>query len=205
MTELWLVRHGATDWNLQGRYQGQIDVPLNPTGLEQAQALAQKLAGKKFAAIYCSHLERARQTAQALADRLNLAVKIDPRLQEVSLGDWEGELFDDIAQNYPEHIAERRSNPVHSRPPGGESVAEVAARMAQAADDIARAHPEGPVIIVSHGLALATLICLARQIPLNQAFKLIPENAAPEVIEWPSPPQAAQPGQFSTFGIDRNN
>jgi alpha-ribazole phosphatase/probable phosphoglycerate mutase len=140
-----------------------------------------------------------------LADRLNLTVKVDPRLQEVSLGDWEGELFDDIAQNYPEHIAERRANPVHSRPPGGESVAEVAARMAQAANDITRAHPEEPVIIVSHGLALATLICLARQIPLSQVFKLIPENATPEVIDWPSPPEAAQPGQFFAFGIDRNN
>lgn len=184
MTEIWLVRHGATDWNLQGRYQGQADIPLNSVGLEQARAMADKLATENIVAIYSSSLQRARQTAQALADRVGLPVHTDPRLQEVSLGKWEGQLFTDIHQRFPELIAERRANPIYFRPPDGETVAEVVERAVAAVNEIASAHPEGPVVIVSHGLTLATLICLARQQSLRQSFDMLPPNATPEKIEW---------------------
>ncbi len=184
MTEIWLVRHGATDWNLQGRYQGQADIPLNSVGLEQARAMADKLATENIVAIYSSSLQRARQTAQALADRVGLPVHTDPRLQEVSLGKWEGQLFTDIHQRFPELIAERRANPIYFRPPDGETVAEVVERAVAAVNEIASAHPEGPVVIVSHGLTLATLICLARQHSLRQSFDMLPPNAIPEKIEW---------------------
>ncbi len=186
MTHLVLVRHGQTDWNLEGRYQGQADPPLNKAGRQQARMLATRLAGRSFEAIYSSDLQRARETAEILAQALCLPVSLDPRLREVSLGEWEGQLGHNIAATYPEAWEERRRDPVHARPPGGETVAEVAARVWAATDDIARAHPHGCVLIISHGLALATILAKARNHPIEQVFELIPENAQVEEIEWRS-------------------
>jgi broad specificity phosphatase PhoE len=185
MPELHLIRHGQTDWNVQGRYQGQADMPLNPTGLSQARALAEDLEGQVFTAIYSSDLQRARQTAQILANRLGLVLRLDVRLREIHQGDWQGLLVSDLAQRYAAEMAARREDPVSARAPGGESVGEVAARVYDAADEIARNHPLGRVLVVSHGLALATLIARGRHIPLEQVYALIPDNAHPSVITWP--------------------
>lgn len=189
MTQFWLVRHGQTDWNVEGRWQGQVESapPLNAAGQAQAEALAAQLNGARFEAIYSSDALRARETAGILAARLRLTVKVDPRLREIHQGEWEGMLGRDIADRYPAAWAARERDPLHARPPGGESVAEVAARLWRAADDILRVHPVGQLLIVSHGLALATLICRARGLPLTQAYQVVPDNAHPEVIEWTLP------------------
>ena len=186
MTQLILARHGATDWNLAGRYQGQADPPLNALGRQQAEALADVLAAAPLAAIYSSDLQRAHDTAQAVAARHGLAVRVEPRLREVNQGAWEGMLHADILAGYPEEWAARERDPLHARAPGGESVAEVAARVIAAADDIARRRPAGPVLVVSHGLALACLLCEARNLPLQDAREHIPDNAVPLPISWPA-------------------
>jgi broad specificity phosphatase PhoE len=184
MTELWLVRHGQTDWNLEGRYQGKKDVPLNATGWAQVEQVLKKLDGKKFDVIYSSHLTRALQTAKRLAEAFGLDVCVDERLSEISLGVWEGMLFADIQRLYPQEIKEREINPPHVRSPGGETVAEVAVRMVEAANEITQAHPNGRVLVTSHGLALSTLICLANGISLKKVFEVRPDNAQPVKIEW---------------------
>jgi probable phosphoglycerate mutase len=192
MTYLWLVRHGQTDWNVQGRWQGQTPdaPPLNATGLAQAEAVAEQLAaqasqdGLAFAAIYSSDLLRARQTAEVIARRLGLPVQLDARLREVHLGVWEGMLGDEVALRYVAELDERRRDPVHSRPPQGESVYEVAARVGQAFDAIARAHPDQHVIVISHGLALAAGLCLAEGRPLAEVFTRIPDHAVAQVVRW---------------------
>jgi broad specificity phosphatase PhoE len=192
MTYLWLVRHGQTDWNVQGRWQGQTPdaPPLNAAGLAQAQALAEQLAdqvardGTAFAAIYSSDLLRARQTAEIIARRLGLPVQLDARLREVHLGVWEGMLGDEVALRYVAELDERRRDPVHSRPPQGESIYEVAARVGQAFDAIARAHPDQHVIVISHGLTLAAGLCLAEGRPLAEVFTRIPDHAVTQMIQW---------------------
>jgi broad specificity phosphatase PhoE len=181
-----LARHGVTDWNLAGRYQGQADPPLNEAGRRQARALAEQLAGEPIRAIYSSDLQRAYDTAQAAAERLGLPVTVEPRLREVNQGEWEGMLHPDILARYPEAWAERERDPLHSRSPGGESVFEVSARVWSAAADIARAHPDGLVLIVSHGLALACLYCKAHGLPVEQARNHIPPNATPLRVNWPA-------------------
>ncbi len=186
MTELWLVRHGQTDWNLEGRYQGQSDVPLNATGLAQAADLAASLDGRHFDALYASDLARAYQTAQVIAARLGLPVHTDTRLREINQGEWQGRTLDEIKGIYNEgaqatHVT---IDPVTARAPGGESVWEVSQRMAQAADDITRTYPHGAVLVVGHGLALATLFCQAENIPLSQVYAHIPENTKATIIRW---------------------
>jgi alpha-ribazole phosphatase len=184
MTHFCLVRHGQTDWNLEGRYQGQSDVPLNENGRNQARALAQKLKGYPFAAIHTSDLARAKETADILAATLRLQVICDPRLREINQGKWEGQLVDAIKARYAELWQQRTVDPASLRPPGGETVEEVAKRVHAAMDDIARHHPGESVLVVSHGLALATVICTVRAIPLGQAYNVIPENGEPVWLEW---------------------
>ncbi len=186
MTTLWLIRHGQTDWNLEGRYQGQSDVPLNARGLAQAETFAASLGGKHFDALYTSDLARAYQTAQVIAVCIGLPVQPDPRLREINQGEWQGRTLDEIKGIYNEGAQARQVtiDPVTVRAPGGESVWEVSQRMAQAADDIARRYPDGTVLVVGHGLALATLYCQAENIPLADVYFHIPENTQATIIRW---------------------
>jgi len=186
MTHLCLIRHGQTDWNLEGRYQGQSDVPLNEKGLDQAKSLIEKLDGQTFAAIYSSDLERARQTAEPFAKTLGMTVNIEPRLREINQGQWEGVLVENIKARYAKVWSQRTEDPANVRPPGGETVREVATRVYAALDDIARKYPIENVLVVSHGLSIATAICRARDIPVGQAYTVIPDNVQPLWMNWQS-------------------
>jgi len=184
MSHLCLIRHGQTDWNLEGRYQGQSDVPLNENGLTQARILIEKLNGQTFNAIYSSDLKRARQTADPVAKALGMEVQIERRLREINQGEWEGVLVEDIKARYAEIWSQRTEDPANVRPPGGETVREVATRVYAALDNIARDHPNGNVLIVSHGLSIATAICRLKNIPVGQAYTVIPDNVQPIWMDW---------------------
>ena len=184
MTRFCLIRHGQTDWNIEGRYQGQSDVPLNENGRTQAQNLAQELRGQKFAAIYSSDLSRAKETAEIVAVYQNLPVLVDTRLREINQGEWEGQLVDVIKERYAELWRQSMIDPATVRPPGGETVAEVASRMVEALSEMAQLYPNKSVLIASHGLALATILCKIQGIPLGQAYRVIPDNAEPVWVSW---------------------
>lgn len=106
-----LVRHGQTDWNLEGRYQGQSDVPLNQTGRAEAQSLAGRLKGKSFAAIHTSDLQRARETAEIIAEVLTLPVTLEPLLREINQGEWEGQFVEAIKARFAELWEQRTMDP----------------------------------------------------------------------------------------------
>lgn len=184
MTEIWLVRHGQTDWNLERRFQGQTDIPLNLKGLQQAELLACKLNQETFDAIYSSDLQRASQTAECVARTLKMPVLYDSRLREICQGEWEGMSLDEVIGRYKVDPTAENRDPVHSRAPGGESVAEVAARMSEAANSIACGHPRGKVLIVSHGVSVAALFCAANKIPMERHHEYIPDNTDVLVIRW---------------------
>jgi broad specificity phosphatase PhoE len=184
MTGLCLIRHGQTDWNLEGRYQGQGDVPLNEKGREQARAVARQLKGQVFTALYASDLRRAMETAEIIREVVNLPVNPEPRLREIDQGEWEGQLVEAIKARYTEVWQQRIVDPASIRPPGGETIREVATRVHAALDDVSRLHPNGEVLIVSHGLALATALCRVRSIPIGQAYGVIPDNAKPIWVDW---------------------
>lgn len=185
MTEIWLVRHGETEWNREHRFMGQRDIPLNAEGLRQAAELAAGLKGQRFDALVSSDLLRARQTAEALAAALGLPLRLDARLREVQLGAWQGEVHAEIQARFPAQWAERYASPPDFRPPGGETIAEMAARACAAVDELAAAYPRGRVLLVSHGILLAALICRARGLPLAQIYEQNPAHARAEIIQWP--------------------
>ena len=123
-TEFWVVRHGESTWNVDGRYQGQTDVPLSQVGILQAATLAERLTGQLFSAVYTSDLLRASQTAQSVADRLlNLPeVPVHAGLREIDVGVLAGLMISDIRLRFPEYLTALQEDPWATRRPEGESM-----------------------------------------------------------------------------------
>jgi len=138
VTTLLLVRHGETDWNAEGRLQGHTDRPLNDFGRRQAKALAEELDGEEIEAIYASDLARARETAEILGERLGLPTVLDPDLREKNWGTWEG-------------LTPTERDRVEFE---GETTEEHRERMLRALHRIAERHPDGRVLVVTHGGSL---------------------------------------------------
>jgi probable phosphoglycerate mutase len=157
---LYLARHGETDWNRAGRWQGHTDIPLSEIGRAQAQALAAGLRGRGIAEVHASDLLRAAGTAEIIADALGLAaVRVDARLRERGFGCFEGLTRDECAARHPDawarYLADRRATP-----PGGEPQAAVVARIVAALTDIARAPraAEAATLVISHGGTIRTFV-----------------------------------------------
>lgn len=159
-------RHGQTDYNAQGRLQGQVDIPLNATGRGQAAGAAPTLAQIEPVQIVSSDLLRARDTAEQLGTRTGVTVSTDVRLRERNFGDWEGLTHPEMKQGWPEAFAVWRAGG-HPEGIAAENRDEVGRRVAQAAEQIAAAHEDGSVVVlVAHGAAIsAGLVTLLGQSP----------------------------------------
>jgi broad specificity phosphatase PhoE len=185
VTTFLLVRHGQTDWNMEGRYTGQSDIPLNDTGRRQAREVARRMAADTPPeAVYSSDLVRARETAEIIAGAIQIELRTDPRLREIDQGEWEGMLFADIKGRYEAEFGRMRQDPANVGPPGGETVGQVWDRVLAAAGEIAKAHPHSRVALVSHGLALAVIKARSAGLPVEKIWDIIPPNAEIEKVEW---------------------
>jgi broad specificity phosphatase PhoE len=160
--ELVVVRHGRTEWNAGGRFQGHTDVPLDATGRAQARALGALLAGDRFEAAYASDLARARETAELVLDGRTVGLELDPRWREMRFGVWEGLTWTEIVARDPA-LAERcAAAPKFYTPQGGESFEECCARVAAALADIrARASDGARVLVATHAGPLHALLRVA--------------------------------------------
>jgi probable phosphoglycerate mutase len=167
MTELILIRHGETDWNRELRFQGHVDVGLNATGLEQAQRLAQRLAGETVDALYASDLLRTRQTAEPVTTRLGLDGQADAQWREQSFGLVDGMRVDDIKQQHPDAWAGWLRFDEDFAMPEGETTRQFHARVMDAVQRIASAHPQQAVIVVTHGGVLDMIYRTARALGLS--------------------------------------
>jgi alpha-ribazole phosphatase/probable phosphoglycerate mutase len=181
-TTLLLIRHGQTEWNNQGRYTGQSDIPLNSTGREQARRLALELGDNPPDVIVSSDLIRARETADLIAAACGLPVTSDPRLREIDQGAWEGMQFSDIKAEYGREFADRLADPLLVAPPQGETVGQVRDRVMAAVRDLLQAHGGRRVAIVAHGLVLALIKAHYGNVPVRQVWDLIPANAEAEIL-----------------------
>jgi probable phosphoglycerate mutase len=174
-----LARHGETPWNAEGRYQGQRDIPLSPTGIEQAQALGERLAGVHIDRAVASPLVRAQLTAVlALGERSSM-LQLDEGLREIGHGDWEGLLSSEIGERDGHRLQAWREAPetVMMPGPGGESLRQVAERawaaFARACDGL---HADETVLVVAHDAVNRVLLCRVLGLPLSRlwAFRQAP-------------------------------
>ncbi|GAB4116590.1 MAG: histidine phosphatase family protein [Roseiflexaceae bacterium] len=177
--QLLFVRHGETDWNASLRYQGQLNIPLNERGRQQAHAVAQRLATYRVQAIYSSDLSRAAETAQIIGSHLQLSPLLLPELREIDVGHWEGLTPEELHQRYPDHMREYERDPANTVRLGGESYAQMQARALTALTMIHESHPGNPTIVcVSHGGTIRALICHILGLDLVHFGRMWADNAS---------------------------
>lgn len=179
------IRHGETAWNALGRIQGHTDIGLNDNGHAQAQQVAQALGGEALDAIYSSDLQRAWQTAQAIAAVTAAPLHAEPGLRERCFGSFEGSSFAQIAQQQPQ-AAElwRKRDPQFAPPAGGESLLQLQERIAAAVQRVAAAHIGGHIALVAHGGVLDMLYRLATRQHLQAPRTWQLPNAAINRLLW---------------------
>jgi broad specificity phosphatase PhoE len=191
---LLLVRHGITDWNREGRFQGHLDPPLSDEGREEAQLLAGRLStdGEQPVRVVSSPLLRARQTAEILAGARRIT--IDRRLLEIGQGAWEGRTHAELARDEAERYARWRASRGADPPPGGEPIDAAAGRVAAGIDE-ALGRDGWPLCVVAHGGILRLLAGHLLRLDLQRAWRLDVDNASLSVLA----------GRDGTWALERWN
>lgn len=181
----FVVRHGETNWNVEGRFQGQKDIELNQKGIMQAELLAKRFVGHRFEAIISSPLSRALVTAQKTKDvSICGQLLIDPLLSEINHGDWEGLLADDIKSMWPSDMERWHLAPETVKMPGdgGESLQDVWYRAYRFAE-YASLKYKGDVLVASHDAVIKVLLCHWLNTPLSSFWCFQIPNCSITVVE----------------------
>lgn len=174
MAGVYLARHGQTAYNLEGRFQGHLPVPLDATGRAQAAELAQRASTYGFRALWCSPLLRARETADVVAGALGLQPREDPRLVETDAGDWTDRSFAEVHAHAPELFAAFVSADPAFAFPGGESFAQQDVRVNEALVEIEAGTL--PALVVCHGMVIRAALT-HRAGHRAEAFERVPNGA----------------------------
>ena len=180
--KLYIIRHGQTDWNVEGKIQGRQDIPLNAAGRSQAEMLAKGMEKRPVTAIYSSPQIRAMETAETLARAQGMAVIPVPELAEIGYGDWEGRTASDILAKERKLYEEWWQHPATVAPPGGETLNQVDVRCKKAWERI-KGEMKGDPAVVAHGGTLAHFIVhLLEGQP--DAAEILVGNASITTIEY---------------------
>jgi alpha-ribazole phosphatase len=182
VTTIILARHGETDWNRDGRWQGHSNTSLNARGKEQARELANELT-EEIDVVYSSDLARARETAEIVAARLGLEVEVDPRLRERGFGAWEGLTHSEIEDRYGEALARWRAG----EGPGADDAEPFdtfAERMGRFLDDVLERHPAERVLVIAHGGSIRVIHALATGLDYVRDHRSIPSVANCAVVKY---------------------
>jgi len=174
-----LVRHGQTEWNRVGRFQGRADIPLNAEGRKEARSLALRLKDQRLTAIYTSPLIRAVETASAIAlFHPGLSVIEEPGFTEMDLGCFDGMPARDWEKFYPDFCGVWRKSPASVRMPGGESLPDMQSRALASLNRVTAAcAPDSRVLICTHNFVILSLLCHAMDLPLDE-FRRVRQGTA---------------------------
>jgi broad specificity phosphatase PhoE len=183
---LILVRHGVTDWNRQGRWQGRMDPPLSADGLAEADLVAARFAADPLlrpARIVTSTLARASQTAERIGAAVGVELEPEPRLMEIGAGEWEGRTHEELETTDGERYRAWRSQESDTRPPGGEPLDDVVGRVRELLTEVSVGDGPWPALLVSHGGILRVLANLLFDLPGRWMWNLDVDNASVSAAE----------------------
>lgn len=202
-TRIVAIRHGETAWNVDTRIQGHLDIPLNDTGLWQADQVARALADEPIAAIYTSDLQRAHATAQAVARTTGAPLTTHAGLRERSFGHFQGRTFAEIEAELPEDAYRwRKRDPLYA-PEGGESLVTLRERIERTVAQLAQQHLGEQVVMVAHGGVLDALYRLATRQDIQAPRTWQLSNAAINRLLW-TPDGLSLVGWADTQHLDNN-
>jgi broad specificity phosphatase PhoE len=175
-----LIRHGETDWNLEGRYQGSMDIPLNPKGVRQAELLNKRMSKEKFDRIYSSDRIRAKDFASIIFKGKDISAV--PGLREISFGVFEGMMYEEILREHKDVYSEWMKDPLNTAPPSGEDPGDFKKRVIAAFDHIAsQSRGQESVAIVTHGGPISIIINSVSG--RGEFWDNIPGNGSISIIE----------------------
>lgn len=184
MTTILLVRHGQTAWNREERFRGQVDLPLDETGLKQAEAVGRRVASMwRPAAIYASSLQRTLQTAAAIARACGLQTTIDDGLLDINYGVFAGLTPAEAAVRYPKLAQAWRESPQTVHFPEGESLADVRRRAEETLRQSVTNHPEQVVVFVTHVVVCRLLLCALLGLDTSHFWQFEPATASLSVFQ----------------------
>jgi probable phosphoglycerate mutase len=189
VASIYLARHGQTAYNLEGRFQGHLPVPLDETGREQARELAERAAAHNFASLWCSPLLRARETAAAVARRTGLVAREDARLAETDAGDWTDRSFAEVRAEAPQAFDAFVAGDPAFAFPGGESLVHQQERVAAALAEVQRGGM--PALVVCHGMVIRAALSWRAGRWLTHTAR-VPNGAL--VPLDPGPDEQSEPG-----------
>ena len=182
---LVIVRHGESEWNRIGRYQGQFDAPLSDMGVKQAVALAERLSTESFNAIYASPLQLARLTAEHVAKfHPDTPMIIDPAIIEIDHGEWAGLMVDEVIAKYGNGLREWRLTPTRSQMPGGESFSNILKRVLDFKEMLQKKHVDQTVLVSTHDVVVKILAADALGMHMDGINRIWVTNASISVIEY---------------------
>jgi broad specificity phosphatase PhoE len=183
MTSIYLVRHGQTAWNKEEIFRGRTDIPLDETGLNQAELVGQYFKGIEIHGIYSSPLARAWQTAEKVAELHHLKVQPLPGILDMSFGSWEGRPHQEIRQTDRETYQQWAETPHLARLPGGESLNDVRTRAMAALEEVIRSHPGKTLVLVTHRVVNKVLICGILGLDNSHFWQITQDTTAINLIQ----------------------
>ena len=182
MMRLVLVRHGQTEWNADGRYQGQSNVALSALGRKQAASLAARFPMGSLDAIYSSDLDRARETAESVGKKFGVSVRLEPAFRELSFGDWEGLTYREISARWPKEAEKLFTAPDELKIPHGETFQELQKRALDKLNELYENHVDQTVGVFAHGAINKTILAGLMHIPLHYLWSLRQDNTAVNIL-----------------------
>jgi broad specificity phosphatase PhoE len=183
-TSIYLVRHGQTAWNKEEVFRGRTDIPLDETGLREAELAGEYFRTVTLSAVYSSPLSRALQTAQKIAGSHSLRVEPLEGLIDMSFGVWEGRPLREVKEKDGIRFEQWRDEPHLVRLPGGETLEEVRSRAMTALDKVIRQHPEQTLVLVSHRVVNKVLVCGILGLDNSHFWQITQDTTAINLIQY---------------------
>lgn len=185
MVKVILVRHGETEWNRLRRIQGgNSDTQLNQRGQKQAASLALRLKQEEIQAVYSSPLQRAQDTARAIAGYHQLPVGVEPSLKEIEVGELEGVSIAEVGKHLSQLLIRHSQGEELPKIPGGESLTEVQQRVWGTIQRLVSRHGDGVLVVVSHYFSILTAVCSVLNLPLSQIDRLRLKSASISILTF---------------------